>query len=63
MSKQATKNEGEGNKTADRDYRRGATEHAQSGRSEEKAREAEDALDGDEAEELEEAEREGKSKR
>ncbi|HKU42490.1 MAG TPA: hypothetical protein VJR89_30240 [Polyangiales bacterium] len=57
------KNEGEGNKTADREYRQGATRHAQSGRSQEKAREAERAIDSDEeSQELEEAERAGKSK-
>lgn len=61
MGNQAGKNEGEGNKTADREYREAATRHAKSGRSEAKAREAEDALDED-SEELEEAEREGKSK-
>jgi hypothetical protein len=63
MNKQPAKNEGEGNKTADREYRQGATHHAESGRSEEKAREAEAAIDGDESEELEEAEQAGKSKR
>jgi hypothetical protein len=62
MSKQVSKNEGEGNKTADKAYRQGATQHAESGRSEQKAREAEDALEGDEGEELEEAEQTGKSK-
>jgi len=59
--KPAQKNQGEGNKTADREYRQGATQHAQSGRSEPKAREAAEALD-EESEELEEAERAGKSK-
>lgn len=64
MSNQAGKNEGEGNKTADRAYREGATRHAKSGRSEDKAREAEEALEReDESEELAEAERAGKSKR
>ena len=57
------KNEGEGNKTADREYRKGATQHAQSEGSKQKAKEAEEALEGEEREELEEAEREGKSRR
>jgi len=57
-----SKNEGEGNKTADREYRKGATQHAQSGASEQKAKEAEEALEGEEGEELEEAERAGKSR-
>jgi hypothetical protein len=58
-----SKNEGEGNKTADREYRQGATEHANSPKSAQKAHEAEEALEGDEADELEEAEKAGKSKR
>jgi hypothetical protein len=62
MGKPDSQNQGEGNKTADRAYRQAATEHAQSGRSEQEAREAEKALDED-REELEEAERVGKSKR
>ena len=57
------KNEGEGNKTADREYRKGATQHAESGRSEQKAKEAEEALDGDEGEELEQADQAGRSRR
>ena len=57
------KNEGEGNKTADREYREGATHHAESGRSEQKAREAEEALEGDEADELQQAEETGKSRK
>jgi hypothetical protein len=51
----APKNEGEGNKTADREYRQAATRHAASPKSEKKAREAEEAIEGEEAEELEEA--------
>jgi hypothetical protein len=49
------KNEGEGNKTADREYRQAATRHAVSPKSEKMAREAEEALDGEEGKELEEA--------
>ena len=55
------KNEGEGNKTADRHYREGVKEHVQSGASEAAAEEAERALEGDEARELREAEEKGKS--
>ena len=50
-----SKNEGEGNKTADREYRQAATRHAVSPKSEKMAREAEEALEGEEAEELEQA--------
>jgi hypothetical protein len=50
------KNEGEGNKTADREYRQGATKHAQSGQSDQKAKEAEEALDSEEGSDLREAE-------
>jgi hypothetical protein len=57
-----SKNEGEGNKTADREYRQAATRHAVSPKSEKMAREAEQALDGDEAEELEEARESTKAK-
>jgi hypothetical protein len=49
------KNEGEGNKTADREYRQAATRHAVSPKSEKMAREAEEALEGEEGKELEEA--------
>lgn len=60
---EATPNQGEGNREADRKYRGAATEHAQSGRVERAAREAEQALDDEnEAAELEEAEEEGKSR-
>jgi hypothetical protein len=54
-------NQGEGNKTAAREYNREATEHAKSGKVDEAAREAEDALGGDEARELRKAEEEGKA--
>jgi hypothetical protein len=53
-------NQGEGNKTAARDYNRNATEHARSGKSDPAARDAEKAVEGGDAG-LEEAEHEGKS--
>jgi hypothetical protein len=49
------KNEGEGNKSADREYRQAATRHAASPKSEKMAREAEEAIEGEEGAELEEA--------
>jgi hypothetical protein len=59
MSKQAqpgqSQNQGEGNKTADREYRQAATEHAQSDKSKPKADEAKRAVEGQENEELEKA--------
>lgn len=53
-------NEGEGNKTADREYRKATEEFAKSGRVEEQARKAAEALDGDEGEGLLEAEEKGR---
>lgn len=50
-----SRNEGEGNKTADREYRQAATRHAASPKSEDKAREAEEAIEGAEGKELEAA--------
>jgi hypothetical protein len=50
-----SKNEGEGNKSADREYRKAATRHAASPKSEKMAREAEEALETEEGAELEEA--------
>jgi hypothetical protein len=55
------KNEGEGNRTADRNYREGVRRHAQSGASEPAAKEAERALEGDEADDLREAAAKGKA--
>jgi hypothetical protein len=55
------RNEGEGNKTAAREYNKETTQFAQSGQVEGKAREAKQALEGKEADKLREAEREGKS--
>ena len=54
-------NEGEGNKTAAREYNREQQAFVKSGKVEGKAREAEDAIDSDEGEDLREAERKGKS--
>ncbi|MBV8888766.1 MAG: hypothetical protein JO267_02830 [Alphaproteobacteria bacterium] len=54
------RNEGEGNKTAAREYNKAQHEFAQSGKVEEKAREAEKALNSDERREMERAEAVGK---
>jgi hypothetical protein len=53
-------NEGEGNKTATREYNEAQKRFAQSGKVEEKAREAEQALDGPEKDALKRAEEVGK---
>jgi hypothetical protein len=53
-------NEGEGNKTAARQYNDEQKRFAQSGKVEEKAREAEQALDGPEKDALKRAEEVGK---
>lgn len=54
-------NEGEGNKTAAREYNQAQRRFVKSGRVTEQARDAEQALDGPERKELEEAEAIGKS--
>src|ERR1044071_9132203 len=54
------RNEGEGNKTAAREYNEAQNRFAQSGKVEEKAREAERAMSGPERLELERAEAIGK---
>ena len=54
------KNEGEGNKTAARQYNEAQRTFVQSGTVEEKAREAEQALEGPEKETLQRAEAIGK---
>lgn len=54
------KNEGEGNKTAAREYNKETTEFANSGKVGEKAREAERAVSGKHADELKKAEEKGK---
>jgi hypothetical protein len=53
-------NEGEGNKTAARNYNKATEEYSKSGRAETAASEAKKALDGPEADELKDAEEEGK---
>jgi hypothetical protein len=53
-------NEGEGNKTADREYRKGTEAFVKSGRVEEQAQKAAEALDSDEGKELREAEEKGR---
>ena len=53
-------NEGEGNRTAAREYNKGVQDFMKTGQVEKKAREAADALDGPEATRLREAEEAGK---
>jgi hypothetical protein len=55
-----SKNEGEGNRTADRRYCEGVRRHVESGTSQPAAEEAEHALEGAEADQLREAEEKGK---
>ena len=54
-------NEGEGNRSAAREYNQRAKRFANSGQVEKKAREAQQAVDGEEGDELARAEAEGKS--
>jgi len=61
--KDQSKNEGEGNRTADRKYREGVRRHVESGASDTAAEEAKHALEGDEADDLREAAAEGKAGR
>ena len=56
------RNEGEGNKTAARNYNKETTDFAKSGAVKEKAEEARKAVDGKEGEKLRDAERDGLSK-
>ena len=58
----AKRNEGEGNKTAARQYNQGATEHAKSGNSSKAAVAAVKALDGPEGPSLREAENKGRKR-
>ena len=61
-----TRNEGEGNRTADRQYREGVRRHVASGASAgaaEQAQQAQQALEGAEAEELRKAEESAKAGR
>jgi hypothetical protein len=53
-------NEGEGNRTAAREYNKGVQDFMKTGQVEKKAREAADALDGPEATRLRQAEEAGK---
>lgn len=55
------RNEGEGNKTAAKEYNKAATEHAKSGRSEKAAQDAARAIDTSEGTTMREAEIKGKS--
>lgn len=55
-----TRNEGEGNRTADRKYREGVRRHVESGASEAAADETQHALEGAEADELRRAEESAK---
>jgi len=57
------KNEGEGNRTADRQYREGVRRHVESGASESAAEEAQHALEGAEGDELRRAEPKAKAGR
>jgi hypothetical protein len=57
------KNEGEGNRTADRKYREGVQRHVRSGESEPAAEQAEHALETNEADELRKAEEAAKAGR
>jgi hypothetical protein len=61
--KSNTKNEGEGNRTADRRYREDVRRHVESGAPEPAAEEAQKALEGPEAEELRKAEDEARTGR
>jgi hypothetical protein len=58
-----TKNEGEGNRSADRRYREGVRQHVESGAPEAAGEEAERALEGAEGDDLRKAEAEGKAKK
>lgn len=55
------RNEGEGNKTAAKEYNKAATQHAKSGRSEAAAQDAVRAMDTPEGTAMREAEIKGKS--
>lgn len=57
-----TRNEGEGNRTAAREYNKEAREFAETKDVEAKAREAKAAVESDESEDLAKAEEEGKAK-
>lgn len=56
------KNEGEGNRTAAREYNKDAQEFARSGKVEKSAEKARKAVEGEEGESLKRAEKEGLKK-
>jgi len=56
------KNQGEGNREADRNYREGVQQHVRDGDSKEAAERAKRALEGKESDSLKEAERKGREK-
>ncbi|MEQ8697225.1 MAG: hypothetical protein RLT05_11770 [Bauldia litoralis] len=56
-----TKNEGEGNKSADREYRKDTRDFIDSGKVDEAAEKAKAAVEGDEAERLKKAEKIGRT--
>lgn len=60
-SQKDQKNEGEGNRTAAREYNKDTTGFTKSGKVDQKAHEAETALEGAEGESLRAAEAKGKS--
>ncbi len=55
------KDEGEGSRTHDRNYRAGIAQHLEKGHVEEEAKAAEQALEGPEGQELRKAEEEGRN--
>jgi hypothetical protein len=59
---QRQRNEGEGNKTAAREFNRAQTKFAKSGSVDKAAKDAKQAVEGDEKGELSEAEAKGRSK-
>lgn len=61
MDRQNEDNQGEGNRTAAREYNKAQQEFAKSGKVEQAARSAERALDTDESKELKRAEEIGRS--
>ena len=61
--KDQMKNEGEGNRSADRHYREGVRRHVESGASEPAADEAERALESSEGDELRDAEADAKARK
>jgi hypothetical protein len=61
--KDPSKNEGEGNRTADRRYREGVRRHVESGESDAAAKEAQRAIEGPEGDELRQAEEAAKERR